>query len=152
MSLSKLSVNEAGPGPSDGLSLMQTAHRSHFYANDITMQSLHSEPLPETGASSKDTVYSKRSRESQSPPPVAKRTQVQQVRQSLADLVFKPIVSARALRSKGPVTDVPYIPFPVESRAYSRELEKQRAADQDVAATPPTQDRVPSPALPPPDA
>ena len=99
-----LSLDESG---------MQRAEQSHFYSNDVTMQSLHSQPLPAKGARSfPQTVYTKPSREDNSPPPEAKRTQSitpQQVRHSIADLVFRPVAGGRSLRSKGPIADVPNI-------------------------------------------
>ena len=133
-------LNPDAPSFVDRTQHMDTNELSHFYANDHSLISLHSEPLVETVPSSR--VYSQRgswapsqytkrkadSSESQVSPdriPAAKRTVVspsaKSVRQSVADICLRPM---RMLRSRGSVPDVPNIPFPVESRAYRRALEK----------------------------
>ena len=132
---------------------------SHFYANDHTLRSLHSQSLSEEQVPSdqvftrrdpvplpKVSEYSKRKfSTSTSPPslPVAKRTlggsPDKPVRQSLVDICLRP---ARFLRSHGLAPTVPNIPFPAESRAYRRELERLEAQNE---AEPDDSQNVPSP-------
>lgn len=124
---------------------MDTGEISHFYANDLSLRSLHSQPLEEA-EKTKDRVYTKRSLASLSTSPpiesVAKRTPAlgpqPQVRQSLADICLKPFKIHT--RSKGPVAEVPYNPFPVGTRAYSRELERQAEPSQEPAPPPTIED------------
>ena len=140
-------------------SRMDTNELSHFYANDQSLRSLHSQSLAEDCQSSEDTgrVYTRKvpcaipptsgstkrkEVQSPSPPrfPAAKRTQgspLKTVRESLVDICLRP---TRSLRSKGPAPDVPNIPIPAEYRAYRRQLERLEAQDavepsslQDVA-------------------
>ena len=129
-------------------SFMDTNEQSHFYANDQTLRSLHSQSLAEVDQSSSESsrvytrlvpaplpptsVSTKRKEPTSSPPhlPVAKRTPLspsKSVRKSIVDICLRP---SRLLRSRGPAPDVPNIPFPVESRAYRRVQERLEAQDE----------------------
>ena len=142
-------------------SFMDTNEVSHFYANDQTLQSLHSQSLAEAGQSIPDPprVYAKRNPvpipstsgyskrkvlQALSPPiPGAKRTlgsPSKSVRESFVDICMRP---TRLLRSRGTAPDVPNIPFPAESRAYSRALERLEA--DNAAADPERVQDVPVP-------
>ena len=122
---------------------METADQSHFYANDISMQS----SFPDSSVRREPPVpshsYSKRSRTPEvSPPPAAKRTQSSSSRKSLVDVCFAPF---RMTRSKGPASEVPAINFPVESKAYGKRLEQLQRSP-----TPPPDDDVCTPSAAPP--
>ena len=129
---------------------MDTNEMSHFYANDQTLRSLHSQSLSEEPHSLEEPgrVYTRRSGSPvpipstsgptkrkelvTSPPhlPVAKRTQGsprKSVRESLVDVCLRP---TRFLRSRGSVPDIPNIPFPAEYRSYRRELERLEAQNE----------------------
>ena len=147
----------------DDPSVMDTQEVSHFYANDQTLHSLHSQSLTEEQGSESQVFskrnlvpilkvadYSKRKIDTSptSPPslPVAKRTlggsPDKPVRQSLVDICLRP---ARFLRSHGSAPTIPNIPFPVGSRAYRRELEKLEAQNE---AKSDDRQNVPSPESP----
>ena len=146
-------------------SQMDINELSHFYANDQSLRSLHSQSLsedpeaPETRTYAKRapvpippvTSYSKRKvSTSTSPPhnPAAKRTQSspsKSVSESLVDICLRP---TRVLRSRGPAPHVPNIPFPAEYRSYRRELEKLEAQQDAADPTQPQDVAVPE-ALPP---
>ena len=116
-----------------------------FYANDQSLQSLHSQSLSEASQSTSvpSKVYAKRNPvpiphtsgsskrkvlQALSPPiPVAKGTlgsPSKSVRESFVDICLRP---TRLLRSRGTAPDVPNIPFPAESRAYSNVLARLKA-------------------------